>query len=266
MDDFSSSFQKIIGVYSPLQAKILNSLNCQALWVSGFGISHDRYGLPDLDIISYSEKLESQKIIIESTSAKSIVDIDNGIYNKAAFRKYIETLNEAKPFGICIEDERHPKISALYSKSSGLMDADEFLSYLSIIKNHSSSKIFARTNTLTRNEPTKERHRKIDALLDFGIDTLVLHTKNLSELKSFCDQYATKFKIYVITSLLDEVKIDDFINMGINGAILGHHLFFHNLDSQMAFASSILDNEVIPSINIESREKLNQVIDKREWI
>jgi len=266
MDNFSNSFKKIIGVYSPLQAKLLNSIDCQAIWVSGFGISHDRYGLPDLDIISYSEKLESQKIIIKSAPIKSIIDIDNGIYNKVAFRKYIEVLDEARPFGICIEDERHPKISALYSKSSGLMTVEEFLPYLSIIRENSNSKIFARTNTLTRGESEKDRSRKIDALYDFGIDALVLHTKSMRELESFCDKYSEKFRIYVITSLLNEINIEDFIKIGINGVILGHHLLFNSIDSQIAYAKSIINNKVIPSINKENREKLDKIINKEQWI
>lgn len=252
---------KIVGVYSPLIAKLAENNGIKYIWISGYGISSDSFAYPDLDLMSYTEKLDIQKRILKATNLKVIVDIDNGIENIFSFEKYIKELDLYNPFGICMEDEKHPKVSALYKSNNELMGINEYLKYIDIIKNNSNAKIFARTNAIVRNKDKKYILDKIAQIIQKGnINNIVLHGKDFEIFELIIKTFKQEANFFLVTSLLDDTDMSVFEKIGFSGLIIGHNILFETIKFQNNYLENLFNLNFIPQANKSGKKIIENLI------
>ena len=103
-----------VGAHDAMSARLIDNVGFDAVWVSGFGVSAMAYGLPDLNLITMSETLDSPVASTGSPNSPVIVDCDNGF---GGFNNVVRTLVEFDRAGVaavCIEDNLFPKRNSLF--------------------------------------------------------------------------------------------------------------------------------------------------------
>lgn len=120
----------VFGVHDALSARILerqqlSTIN-KALFVSGFGVSACRLGLPDAGLVTSTEIEDSAKSIIQLSTSPVIVDGDTGFGGAANIRRTVRQMANIGAAAISIEDQEFPK-KCTYVAGSGVtvLDRDE---------------------------------------------------------------------------------------------------------------------------------------------
>lgn len=103
----------LIGVHDALSAKIFESAcpsNDMALYVSGFGVSAARLGVPDAGILDRTEMVASASHIGHTTRSPLIVDCDTGYGGSPTIRRtLVELSGTPSVAAVSIEDQNFPK-------------------------------------------------------------------------------------------------------------------------------------------------------------
>lgn len=101
----------VYGVHDALSARVFERhfTNKQALFVSGFGITASRLGLPDAGLLTSTEMEDSAKNIIQQTKCPVIVDGDTGFGGVHNIRRTIRQIASIGAAAITIEDQQFPK-------------------------------------------------------------------------------------------------------------------------------------------------------------
>lgn len=161
------------GVYDALTAKLAAGVGFEALYMTGYGTSACRHGLPDRGLLTMTEMLDNVRAIADAVEIPLIADADTGYGNALNVARTVKEYERAGAEAIHIEDQVWPKRcghmtgkqviprSEMVSKLRAAVDQrprDDFL-------------IIARTDALAVEgwEPTLERAH---AYLEAGADVI----------------------------------------------------------------------------------------------
>lgn len=95
--------------YDGLTAKLIQEAGFQLTFMSGFGVSAVRLGLPDTGLISYGEMVDQLQNICSATNIAVIGDGDTGYGNAVNVKRTVHGYIQAGAAGIMIEDQKSPK-------------------------------------------------------------------------------------------------------------------------------------------------------------
>jgi 2-methylisocitrate lyase-like PEP mutase family enzyme len=95
--------------FDALSARLIEQAGFPLTFMSGFGVSAARAGLPDTGLLSVDEMLDQGRSICEAVSIPVIGDGDTGHGNPANVRRTVERYARAGFAGIMIEDQVSPK-------------------------------------------------------------------------------------------------------------------------------------------------------------
>lgn len=95
--------------YDGLTAKLIQEAGFQLTFMSGFGVSAVRLGLPDTGLISYGEMVDQLRNICSATNIPVIGDGDTGYGNAVTVKRTVHGYIQAGAAGIMIEDQKSPK-------------------------------------------------------------------------------------------------------------------------------------------------------------
>jgi len=95
--------------YDGLSAKLIQQSGFAVTFMSGFGVSAARLGLPDTGLISYAEMLDQGRNICATVDIPVLGDADTGYGNTANVKRTVHGFIQAGFAGIMIEDQRSPK-------------------------------------------------------------------------------------------------------------------------------------------------------------
>lgn len=95
--------------YDSLSAKLIQQDGFAVTFMSGFGVSAARLGLPDTGLISYGEMLDQGRNICAAVDIPVLGDADTGYGNTANIKRTVHGFIQAGFAGIMIEDQRSPK-------------------------------------------------------------------------------------------------------------------------------------------------------------
>ncbi len=252
---------RIIGIYSPLQAKLLKHLGATSAWISGYGISADQFGYPDLDVMSYTEKMDRQLGIIRSADLDYVVDIDNGIDNPFAFERYLDCLEGAGAVGVCIEDEMHPKVSALYKSTKPLMSLSDFSTTLNRVNRHRNLRVYARTNAFVRGHSLAAVEERVGRILDdTNVTDIVLHGNRPSDFRRLLMLFKDRASFYLITSLSPDCSLETYRDIGFSGLIMGHNLVFATVEFQKRYLTELFEAVIVQPPSPDGRRLIDALI------
>ena len=97
------------GVYSPIQARIAESVGLDWIFVSGYSCSLGYLARPDLGFVSMTEMVAWSRLIAKACGLPVIVDGDDGFGDALQVMRTVEEFEQAGVSGLTIEDQRLPK-------------------------------------------------------------------------------------------------------------------------------------------------------------
>lgn len=95
--------------YDGLTAKLIQEAGFPLTFMSGFGVSAVRLGLPDTGLISYGEIVDQLQHICSAATIPVIGDGDTGYGNAVNVKRTVHGYIRAGAAGIMIEDQKSPK-------------------------------------------------------------------------------------------------------------------------------------------------------------
>jgi 2,3-dimethylmalate lyase len=100
---------QIVGVYDALSAKIADKFRFDWLSLGGYNVSGSRFGLPDVGVMTFSEMLETVRIVTNCTSRPLLVDGDDGYGNHLNVIRMVREVERTGAAAIHMEDQVLPK-------------------------------------------------------------------------------------------------------------------------------------------------------------
>ncbi len=97
------------GVYDGVSARLVARAGFPAVYMTGYGTSASRLGLPDLGFASLADMVENVRQIAASVPIPLIADADTGYGNALQVRRTVQAYEAASVAALHIEDQIWPK-------------------------------------------------------------------------------------------------------------------------------------------------------------
>jgi 2-methylisocitrate lyase-like PEP mutase family enzyme len=97
------------GVYDALTAKLAAGVGFEAIYMTGYGTSAARRGLPDIGLLTMTEMLDNVRAIADAVEVPLIADADTGYGNAVNVVRTVKEYQHAGAAAIHIEDQIWPK-------------------------------------------------------------------------------------------------------------------------------------------------------------
>ncbi len=251
----------VLGVHSPLEASLVEQLGGAGIWVSGFSISAACFGLPDEDAARIDDKLLIIERILKSSQIPAIVDIDSGSNDVGEFAHLLSSLSEMGAYAVCVEDERTPKVSALYESDQDLLTSEQFSERVAFVDERFAGKVIARTNGLVRGYPATHVCEKIDHLLNNvpEVSDVALHGDNPNLMLTVIEKYPN-LNFSIIMTLLDEEKTNAARELRVDHLIFGHDLLFASIVETSHVARQLIQTGTSPVDRSAARHLIDTLV------
>ncbi len=92
-----------------LTARLIEAAGFEMTFISGFGVSASRLGLPDTGLISFGEMLDQTRSIVSAVSIPILVDGDTGYGNAMNVKRTVKSYADLGIACVMIEDQVAPK-------------------------------------------------------------------------------------------------------------------------------------------------------------
>jgi 2-methylisocitrate lyase-like PEP mutase family enzyme len=97
------------GAYDGVSARLVERAGFEAVYMTGFGTSASRLGLPDLGYAGLAEMSDHARNLAAAVSIPLIADADTGYGNALGVRRTVQTYEAAGVAALHIEDQVAPK-------------------------------------------------------------------------------------------------------------------------------------------------------------
>ena len=97
------------GVADAFGARLVKLEGFQAVYMTGFGTSLTRLGMPDVGLLTATEMIDNASRIVDASELPLIADADTGYGNPINTRRTIRDYEKAGVAGVHIEDQSWPK-------------------------------------------------------------------------------------------------------------------------------------------------------------
>ncbi len=218
----------VAGAHNPLSARLVEEAGFDAVWASGFEISASQ-GVPDANILTFSENLEVARGIAHAIDIPVIADCDSGFGNAVNVVRTIREYEDAGIAGICLEDNIFPKRCSFYSGSRReLVSPEEHAGKIRAAKaaqRDPDTFIIARTEALIAGWGEAEALKRAHAYADAGADAVLIHSKSktLDELAHAAQQWNRDTPLVVVPTIFPTASADDCHAAGFKIVIFANH-------------------------------------------
>jgi 2-methylisocitrate lyase-like PEP mutase family enzyme len=97
------------GAYDAVSARLVEQAGFPAVYMTGFGVSAARLGLPDLGFAGLAEMVDHARNLVSAVSIPLIADADTGYGNALQVRRTVQQYEMAGVAGLHLEDQATPK-------------------------------------------------------------------------------------------------------------------------------------------------------------
>jgi 2-methylisocitrate lyase-like PEP mutase family enzyme len=97
------------GVADAFAARLVKLEGFKAIYMTGFGTSLTRLGMPDVGLLTASEMIDNASRIADASELPLVADADTGYGNPINTRRTIRDYEKAGVAGVHIEDQQWPK-------------------------------------------------------------------------------------------------------------------------------------------------------------
>ena len=242
----------VLGAHDALSAKMAEATGFDAIWASGFGISAVN-SLPDANILTMSETLDSVRRMSDAVDIPVIADCDNGFGNAINVMRTVVEYERAGAAGICIEDNIFPKRCSFYGGvQRELVPVDEHARKIAAAKESRRDPDFvviARTEAFIAGWGKQEALTRAQAYADAGADAILIHSKAASfedELEDFARSWDRACPLVAVPTTYADITADDLSAAGFQLVIFANQTLRAAITG-MKNALSILKKEERPA-------------------
>ena len=186
----------VVGAHDALTARLIEQRAFDGVWVSGLGVSTAQLGVPDLNLMTFTEALEAAVRIDRATELPVIADCDNGYGGMLNVLRTAREYELAGIAGICLEDNVFPKRNSLLGSEVDreLLPKAEHARRIAAIKGRQDGPDFvviARVEALIAGLGVDEAIDRALAYAAAGADAIVIHSrdKTLAEIDTFLERW-----------------------------------------------------------------------------
>ena len=114
------------GTPNALFARVIDSLEFDAIYLTGAGIANMSLGVPDIGLVTLTELTAHLSAITEIVQRPVLVDADTGFGNPVSVTRTVRVLEQAGAAGIQLEDQIFPKKCGHFS-GKDVISTDEMV-------------------------------------------------------------------------------------------------------------------------------------------
>lgn len=114
------------GCGNALAARVIETMQFEAVYLSGAGVTNNFYAIPDLGFMHLGDMAQHTAAVREAVQLPLIVDADTGFGNALNVRQTVRTLERAGANAIQLEDQAMPKKCGHFAGKE-LVSADEMV-------------------------------------------------------------------------------------------------------------------------------------------
>lgn len=218
----------VAGAHNGLSARLVEEAGFDAVWASGFEISAS-FGVPDANILSMGESLETIRVINEAVGIPVIADCDNGYGNAINVIRMVELFERANIAGICIEDNVFPKRCSFYSGVTRELETiEEFCGKIRAARAATRSPdlvLIARTEALIAGWGMDEALKRARAYATAGADMVLIHSKDSGpeQVVSFAKAWDRDTPLVCVPTTYCRTTSDVLVDAGFKVIIYANH-------------------------------------------
>lgn len=97
------------GAYDSLSARLVEQAGFPAVYMTGFGATASRLGLPDIGLLTQTEMTEHARNMVRATTIPVVADADTGYGGPSNIHRTVEEYLQAGVAAIHLEDQVAPK-------------------------------------------------------------------------------------------------------------------------------------------------------------
>lgn len=217
-----------------------------AVWDSSLCSSLSR-GLPDIELISFQDRISMINHTLEAVNLPFIMDGDTG-GSISHFKFTVKTLERLGISAIIIEDKKFPKINSLMSGAKHIQEEPQIFSEKIVegkkVQITENFMIFARIESLIAGKSVDDALMRAE-IYNKVADGIMIHSKDKSPNKviEFCTEYnkiKNKLPLVIAPTTYNSLTEKEMIENGISVVIYANHLTRSAYRSMKDVASDIL--------------------------
>src|SRR5215218_5359672 len=165
------------GIYDGISARVADSMNFPALYMTGYGATASALGLPDAGLATYSDMVGRAEMICSITRTPLIADADTGYGGLLNVRRTVRGYEAAGVAAIQIEDQETPKKCG-HTPGRRVVPAEEMVLKIKVAveaRRHEETMIVARTDARTEHG-LDEALRRARLYEDAGADVIFVES------------------------------------------------------------------------------------------
>ena len=180
------------GVYDCIGAKILEQLDFDAVFTSGFGLSGSTLGRPDFGFLTATEMLSSVGRIVQSVNLPLVADLDTGYGNSLNVIRTVQDAVQLGVAGVVLEDQQWPKKCGHFDGKRVIATAEHIAKIKAAVHARGDSGLVIIARTDARAElGLAEAIRRGRAYFEAGADVVFIEApQSIAELKEIAEAFA----------------------------------------------------------------------------
>ena len=250
---------RVLEVHNPLSALLAEKSSVD---VNGYKNSFDGFwsssltdsaskGMPDIEAVDTTSRINTINDIFDVTYKPMIYDGDTG-GKPEHFEFTVKALERVGVSAIIIEDKTGLKKNSLFGNKvkQSQETIAKFCNKIKAGKKSQRTKdfmIIARVESLILEKGLQDALKRSEAYLKAGADGIMIHSrkKNPKEIFDFIKKFRKIEKekvLVVVPTSYNEVKFDEFRNLGVNVVIYANHMLRSAYPNMKKVAEEILAN------------------------
>lgn len=252
----SNNVINIIGAHDALSAKLGELAGFDAVWASGLGISAS-YAVPDANILTMNDYLNSAIAMNDATSIPVIADCDTGYGNSSNVMRMVQKYESANIAAVCIEDKKFPKTNSLLKDAKQeLASIAEFVGKIMAAKSMQKTKDFmviARVEALIAGLGHKEALKRAKAYANAGADAILIHSKSNTpdEILQFVELWKNYAPLVIVPTNYPNLTLKKAGDLGIKMVVYANQGLRASIPAIKSVFSQIIKDG--STINIEDK-------------
>ena len=220
----------MVGAHDALSAKLIEAAGFPLVWSSSFAVSAAQRAMPDVNLLTMTENLETARYINDAVSIPVIADADNGYGNAVNVVRTVEEYERAGIAGLCMEDNIFPKKCSLYpGMRRELLSIEEFAGKIRAAvasRRDRDFVVIARVEALIAGWGMKEALRRAHAYAEAGADMILMHSKSktAAEIMEFMRLWERPTPVVVVPTLYPSVTFEELEAAGVKMVIWANHV------------------------------------------
>jgi phosphoenolpyruvate phosphomutase len=218
----------VAGAHDGLSARIVEEAGFDGIWASGFEISAS-HGVPDANVLTMSENLETARFIVKATTLPVIADCDTGYGNAVNAIRTVQDYEAAGVAAVCIEDNVFPKRCSFYAGvRRELVTLEEHAGKIRACKESQRDEDFvviARTEALIAGWGMEEALERTHAYAEAGADLILIHSKSKTpdEILEFCSRWSGRVPLVTVPTTYATITASELFEAGSRIVIYANH-------------------------------------------